>query len=73
MVVTLQPFLIHLTRLLSKNYTKSALKTSFLFQFLAVVAVVYHLAVHATVQDFTIGWPGLLLQVFGAYFVCKYL
>lgn len=73
MVVTLQPFLIHLTRLLSKNYTKSALKTSFLFQFLAVVSVVYHLAGHATVQDFTIGWPGLLLQVFGAYFVCKYL
>ena len=29
MVVTLQPFLIHLTRLLSKNYTKSALKTTF--------------------------------------------
>ena len=29
MVVTLQPFLTHLTRLLSKNYTKSALKKNF--------------------------------------------
>jgi len=27
----------------------------------------------ATIQDFTIGWPGLLLQVAGAYLVCKYL
>ena len=27
----------------------------------------------ATIQDFTIGWPGLLLQVVGAYLVCKYL
>ena len=27
----------------------------------------------ATVQDFTIGWPGLLLQVVGTYFICKYL
>ena len=27
----------------------------------------------ATIQDFTIGWPGLLLQVIGAYLVCKYL
>ncbi len=26
-----------------------------------------------TIQDFTIGWPGLLLQVAGAYLVCKYL
>lgn len=27
----------------------------------------------STVQDVTIGWPGLLLQVVGAYLVCKYL
>jgi len=27
----------------------------------------------ATVADFTIGWPGLLLQVVGTYLVCKYL
>ena len=27
----------------------------------------------ATIQDFIIGWPGLLLQVIGAYLVCKYL
>ena len=27
----------------------------------------------ATVQDFTIGWPGLLLQVIGAYLICKFL
>ena len=26
-----------------------------------------------TVQDFTIGWPGILLQITGAYLVCKYL
>lgn len=26
----------------------------------------------ATIQDFTIGWPGILLQVVGAYLVCKY-
>jgi hypothetical protein len=29
--------------------------------------------IEATVQDFTIGWPGLLLQVIGAFLVCKYL
>ncbi len=27
----------------------------------------------ATTQDLTIGWPGLLLQVIGAYLVCKFL
>ena len=26
-----------------------------------------------TTQDVTVGWPGLLLQVVGAYLVCKYL
>ncbi len=26
----------------------------------------------ATIQDFTIGWPGLLLQVIGTYLVCKF-
>lgn len=26
----------------------------------------------ATVQDFTIGWPGLLLQVVGTYLIVKY-
>ena len=29
--------------------------------------------IEATVEDFTIGWPGLLLQVIGAFLVCKYL
>ena len=29
--------------------------------------------IEATVQDFAIGWPGLLLQIIGAYLVCKYL
>lgn len=29
--------------------------------------------IRATVQDVTIGWPGMLLQVIGAYLVCKYL
>ena len=29
--------------------------------------------IEATVQDFTIGWPGLLLQIIGSYTVCKYL
>ena len=28
--------------------------------------------IEATIQDFTIGWPGILLQVVGAYLVCKY-
>ena len=28
--------------------------------------------IKATIQDFTIGWPGILLQVVGAYLVCKY-
>ena len=27
----------------------------------------------ATVADFTIGWPGLLLQVFGSWLILKYL
>lgn len=30
-------------------------------------------SVEATVQDFTIGYPGLLLQLVGTYLVCKYL
>ena len=29
--------------------------------------------IEATVQDFTVGYPGLLLQVIGTYLVCKYL
>lgn len=29
--------------------------------------------VEAVIQDFTIGWPGILLQLTGAYFVCKYI
>lgn len=29
--------------------------------------------VDATIADFTIGWPGLLLQVFGAWLILKYL
>lgn len=29
--------------------------------------------VAATVQDFTIGWPGLLLQIAGTYLICKYV
>ena len=29
--------------------------------------------IDATIQDFTIGWPGLLLQVIGTYLICKYL
>lgn len=28
--------------------------------------------IEATIQDFTIGWPGIHLQVVGAYLVCKY-
>jgi hypothetical protein len=27
----------------------------------------------ATIADFTIGWPGLLLQVFGTWFILKYV
>lgn len=26
----------------------------------------------ATIQDFTVGWPGLLLQVFGTWLILKY-
>ena len=26
-----------------------------------------------TIQDVTVGWPGLLLQIVGTYLVCKYL
>ena len=29
--------------------------------------------IEATVQDLTIGWLGLLLQIIGSYIVCKYL
>ena len=29
--------------------------------------------ISATIQDFTVGWPGLLMQVIGAYLICKYL
>ena len=28
--------------------------------------------IEATIADFTIGWPGLLLQVFGAWLILKY-
>lgn len=27
----------------------------------------------ATIQDFTVGWPGLLLQVFGAWLILKFV
>ena len=27
----------------------------------------------ATIQDFTIGWPGLLLQVFGSWLILKFI
>jgi hypothetical protein len=30
-------------------------------------------AVDATVVDFVIGWPGLLMQIFGAWLIVKYL
>jgi len=29
--------------------------------------------VSATIADFTIGWPGLLMQVFGAWFILTYI
>ena len=29
--------------------------------------------IDATIADFTIGWPGLLLQVFGTWLILKYL
>ena len=29
-------------------------------------------SIAATIADFTIGWPGLLLQVFGAWLILKY-
>lgn len=29
--------------------------------------------IETTIQDFTIGWPGLFLQVIGTYIICKYL
>lgn len=29
--------------------------------------------IEATIQDFTIGWPGILLQVIGAYLVCRFV
>ena len=30
-------------------------------------------SIDATIQDFTIGWPGLLLQVIGTWLFCKFL
>jgi hypothetical protein len=29
--------------------------------------------IEATIQDFTIGWPSMILQIVGTYLVCKYL
>ncbi len=29
--------------------------------------------IDATIQDFTVGYPGLVLQIVGAYLICKYL
>ena len=29
--------------------------------------------IDATIADFTVGWPGLLLQVFGSWLILKYL
>lgn len=29
--------------------------------------------ISATVQDFTLGWPGLLLQILGTYMIVKYV
>ena len=28
-------------------------------------------SIAATIADFTIGWPGILLQILGTYFICK--
>ena len=30
-------------------------------------------AIAATIQDFTIGWPGLLLQVFGTWLILRFI
>jgi hypothetical protein len=30
-------------------------------------------SVDSTIQDFTIGWPGMLFQIVGTYLICKYL
>ena len=30
-------------------------------------------SIAATIADFTIGWPGMLLQIIGGYLVIKYL
>ena len=29
--------------------------------------------IEATIQDFTVGWPGMLLQIVGTYLIVKYL
>ena len=29
--------------------------------------------IEATIADFTVGWPGLMLQVFGAWLILKYV
>lgn len=29
--------------------------------------------IDATIQDFTVGWPGMLLQIVGTYMIVKYL
>ena len=29
--------------------------------------------IDSTITDFTIGWPGLIMQIVGTYLVCKYL
>ncbi|MBR5687633.1 MAG: ECF transporter S component [Prevotella sp.] len=29
--------------------------------------------IEVTIQDFTVGWPGLLMAVIGSYLICKYL
>jgi hypothetical protein len=29
--------------------------------------------IDATIQDFTVGWPGMLLQIVGTYLIVKYL
>lgn len=42
-----------------------------------VLPQVFHLipqgGITATIADFTIGWPGLLLQIFGTWLILKYI
>jgi hypothetical protein len=66
-------------RLYALNYdeAKTYLWAAFFVACNLVLPQLFHLiltsGIETTIADVTIGWPGLLLQVFGSWLILKYI